>query len=159
MAIRLRNEKDPQRLLNLAVSAWWGILELALDYNWNPMGAALPGQWHLEVHMDSYYPSGALDWWGSGHDGQSRLVLLEDALNLADALEHAFRQYEPARLPASYFLFEPDDPALRWRPGIGALLAVIDFCRSGAFWVQRYQRQPGAGMPAVHADLDTFDGR
>ena len=138
MAIRLCNEKDPRQKLHLALSAWWGILELALDYDWYPLGAALPGSIHTEVHMDSYYPSSALEEWEYAHNGHSRLVLLEDALNLADALEQAFCQYEPMRLPASYFLFEPEDSALRLRPGIGALLAVIDFCRSGAFWVQRY---------------------
>jgi hypothetical protein len=125
-------------MLNLALSAWWGILELALDYDWHPLGAAVPGIIHGEVHMESYYPDHALEGWESAHNGHSRLVLLEDALNLADALEQAFRQYEHVRLPASYFLFEPADSALRLRPGIGALLAVIDFCRSGAFWVQRH---------------------
>jgi len=138
VAIRLCNEKDPRQMLHLALSAWWGILELALDYDWQPLGAAIPGRIHAEVYIESYYPGIALEGWEYAHNGHSRLVLLEDALNLADALEQAFRQYEPVRLPASFFLFEPEDPALHWRPGIGALLAVVDFCRSGAFWVQRY---------------------
>jgi hypothetical protein len=137
VAVRLSNEKDPRHALSLALSAWWGILELALAYDWRPLGAALPGHVHVEVHMESYYPGSALEGWEAAHNGHSRLVLLEDALNLADALEQAFRQYEHPRLPASYFLFEPDDPNLCLRPGVGALLAVIDFCRSGAFWVQR----------------------
>lgn len=141
MAIRLRSENDHRETLILAVSAWWGILELALDHGWSPMGAVLPGLWHAEVRMDSYYPGDALDWWSNGGESHSRLVLLEDALNLADALEQAFRNYEPKRVSASFFLFEPDDAELRLRPGIGALLAVIDFCRQGAFWVERYHRQ------------------
>jgi hypothetical protein len=69
---------------------------------------------------------------------ESQLVLLEDALNLADALDQAFLEYEPLRLPASYFLF--DNGWVNGRPSIGAILEVINFCRSGAFLVENGSR-------------------
>jgi hypothetical protein len=77
-------------------------------------------------------------------------VLFEDALNLADALEQAFLDYEPVRVPASYYLFEPEDPALRRRPGIGAMAALIDFCRQGSFWLESHRQGPG--LPPLAAD-------
>ena len=146
VAVRMQNEKFPHESLSLASSAWLGIVELALDYGWNPMGAVLPGAWSAEISLDSYFP---LDQNGSGEN--TRLVLLEDALNLADALEQAFKEYEPLRVKASYFLFEPDDPLLRRRPSIGALLAVIDFCYLGAFWIEPYTRQPVLVAPSFQS--------
>lgn len=68
-----------------------------------------------------------------------RLVLLEDALNLVDALDRAYLAYEPVKVPASYFLFEPDDPALTLRPSLGALAAAIEVCRQGSFSVEPWR--------------------
>ena len=67
-------------------------------------------------------------------------MILEDALNMADALEQAFHEYEPRRVPAWFYLFEPEEDELRLQPSIGALMAVIDFCQEGAFWVEKYRR-------------------
>jgi hypothetical protein len=69
-----------------------------------------------------------------------RLVLLDDALNLADALERAFLAYEPERV-RSYIdltLAGVFGPAKNGRPGIGVILEVERLCQSGAFWIEEY---------------------
>lgn len=92
---------------------------------------------HPEVLLETYLPiEPALAEWPA--DGQ-RLVLLEDALNLVDALDRAYQAYEPQRVPASYFLFEPDDLRLRLRPSLGALAAAIDVCRQGSFSIEPWR--------------------
>jgi hypothetical protein len=148
----MRNDRRPEKTLSLAHYAWSELLELALDYGWNPMGAVVPGRWQLESSMDSYFPGNhnpeiLAD---HGENGAHKQVLFEDALNLADALEQAFLDHEPVRVPASYYLFEPEDPALRRQPGIGAMAAVIDFCREGSFWLETYHQHPA--MPPLAAD-------
>lgn len=75
----------------------------------------------------------------SGPAASKRLVLFEDALNLVDALDRAYQAYEPVKVPASYFLFEPDDPALRLRPSLGALAAAIEICRQGSFSIEPWR--------------------
>jgi hypothetical protein len=138
---RLRNEKDPNNIILLTRETWYSILDLAEEYGWNPMGAVLPG----EFHEYGLSPAGSylgvaltLYWNGGSEDG--RLVVLEDALNMADALERAFMEYEPVRVPASYFFFESLDQTNPTRPGLGALTAVIDICRTGAFWIEPCNR-------------------
>jgi len=136
----LRNQRNPIRILNLTQTAWYGLLDLADLYGWNPLGAYLPGGWQdLDIPWDGYdsppTPTGLVERF----EGGGRLVILEDALNLADALEQAFYEYEPLRVPASYYLFEPDNEYLRNRPSIGAISAVIEFCRLGAFWLESYR--------------------
>ena len=92
---------------------------------------------HPEALLETYLPleheQGA--WLAEGR----RLVLLEDALNLVDALDRAYQAYEPAKVPASYFLFEPEDPRLRLRPSLGALAAAIDVCRQGSFSIESWR--------------------
>jgi len=139
----LRSQRDPSRVLHLTLQAWYGILDLADLYGWSPFRAFWVGNWQdIDIPWQSYdmepTPTGLIE--DPLEDG--RLVILEDALNLADALEQAFYEYESQRVPASYYLFEPDDEYLRNRPSIGAITAVIDFCRQGAFWVEPYRR-PG----------------
>ena len=78
-----------------------------------------------------------------GHDDDriSRIVLLEDALNFVDALDKAYLAYEPVRVPASFFLFEPDDPVLSQRPSLGALAAALDVCRQGSFSIEPWRHR------------------
>ena len=145
MALKLRNEKDPHQTLSLTDETWYGILDLAEDHGWNPLGAVLPGQlpghwFDLDYSLDGYY-LGLQEHWDEQEDPDSRLVVLEDTLNLADALERAFMEYEPAFVPASFFYFAPLDPSLEAQPSIGAISAVIDFCRQGAFWIECYERR------------------
>jgi hypothetical protein len=139
MALRLRNQKNPQLSLSLTNEAWFGVLDLAEAYGWNPMGTVQPGYWiDLDLDLQGYSPEIVRQKTVRDLTVENRLVLLEDALNLADALESAFLDYEPVRVPASYFLFEPDIPSLRLRPSIGVITAVMDFCRCGSFWIERY---------------------
>ena len=142
MPLRLRNQKNPQLTLSLTSEAWFGVLDLAEAYDWNPMGTVQPGYWvDLDRDLYGYAPEGLRKLVPSEVLIENRLVLLEDALNLADALERAFLDYEPVRLPVDYFLFDSDDPVIRLRPSIGAISAVMDFCLCGAFWIERYYHQ------------------
>ncbi len=145
LPIHMQNDRNPGKVLCLATSAWWEILSTALDYGWNPLGAVPVdvGMFAIippEVSMDSYFPT-------DHREQADRMVVLEDALNLADALERAFKDYEPLWMPASYFRFEPEDPFLRDRPAVGTLLAVADFCNLGAFAVRPSTLPVLAGSP------------
>jgi hypothetical protein len=103
---------------------------------WNRWEARFTAR-HPEALLETYLPfePEPEEWPAESR----RLVLLEDALNLVDALDRAYLAYEPQRVPASYFLFEPDDPALRLRPSLGALAAAIDVCRQGPFSIEPWR--------------------
>lgn len=140
MVYRLRNERELDSTLSITGETWFSILDLAETYGWNPIGTVVPGQWDdLEMALAGYFLDKPLGLRHKGNGEHSRLVMIEDALNLADALEQAFREYEHIRVPASFFLFEPVDQN-NSMPSIGALTAVIDICRTGAFWVERCDR-------------------
>jgi hypothetical protein len=142
VVFRLRNQNDPKMTFSLTKGTWLDILDLAEDHGWNPMGAVLPGQW-IEPEDDFFSYGMQRMAYGNGDKEEDRLVVFEDALNLADALEQAFLAYEPVYLPATYFLFEPLDRDNHLPPGIGVILATIDFCRQGAFWIEARQLQGG----------------
>ncbi len=165
MSVRLRNQKNNHSSLGLSTFAWREILRLALTNGWQPMGSAQPElpeadllhagmsarvweddwPWRerfsrshgLEAILDSYLP--VLPEYAGARSARSRLVLLEDALNFVDALDRAYQAYEPVKVPASYFLFEPDDPALALRPSLGALAATIEVCRQGSFSIEPWR--------------------
>jgi hypothetical protein len=138
---QLRNDKYPDHSICLTQEAWYGILDLAEEYGWNPIGAVLPGQFeNSELSPAGYYLGTPLNLYWNGGSEDGRLVVIEDALNMADALERAFMEYEPVRVPASYFLFEPLEQPFPLRPSIGALAAVIDICSNGAFWIEPSDR-------------------
>lgn len=165
MAVRIRNYMHPHRTLGLSTSTWREILRLALWSGWRPLGSVSPEAplmdflvarnssetWEGDTtwqEEDSvvYHPSAMLITYlpflledGQTHNEISRLVLLEDALNFADALDKAYQAYEPVRVPASYFLFEPDDLALEVRPSLGALAAALDVCRQGSFSIEPWR--------------------
>jgi hypothetical protein len=141
VAFTLRSVRNPQDTINLTTQSWLAILDLADLYGWTTFGAILPRGWQdLDIPWDGYDFELTLDGLPPQPSETGRLVILEDALNLADALDQAFFEYEPVRVPPSYYLFEPDDEYLRNRPSIGALSGVIDICRQGAFWIEPYQR-------------------
>lgn len=145
MIFTLRNQRDPTRILNLTRTAWYGLLDLADLYGWNPLGVSTSNGWQdLDIPWDGYDSEITLTGLPENPTGNGRLVILEDALNLGDALEQAFFEYEPLRVPASYYLFEPENEYLRNRPSIGAISAVIEFCRLGAFWLETF-RKNGSG--------------
>jgi hypothetical protein len=96
--------------------AWHRMLELAEEYGWNPLGDFDAG-------------------WDAAGQPEAQQVMLEDALNLADALERALLEYEPEPV---YKLERTSLYALpgldvRSRPSLGALTALLDFSRLGAF--------------------------
>jgi hypothetical protein len=145
VAYCLRNQKDNLRTLNFISNTWFDLLELAGEYGWNQFGVFSSGYiQELEVfqddHLQSHYPYGVSSWFLiDGHE-TNRVVSLEEALSLADALERAFLDYEPRRVPASYYLFEPAGAEFQSRPSIGAIAELVDFCRYGAFRIEQYQR-------------------
>ena len=139
MAIRLTSQNTPAQTLILTEATWHALLDLAEDYGWNPFGPVLPWQWDaLELDTTGYTPGDPLFGYSEDNGTGRRLVVLDDALNLADALEEAFLDYEPARVPASFYLFAPDDESTRL--SLGALTETLIICQSGAFWVEEYHR-------------------
>lgn len=137
MSYRITNQKNQNRTLRLNNEAWFSLLDLAEVYGWNPMGTVLSEAMSGGEPMPGWYGPDEL-WLGSYTDEDARLVLWEDALNLADALERAFLEHEPVfvhRIPEGLpELCETGDTV---RPGIGVLLEVMELCREGAFWVER----------------------
>lgn len=144
MAVRLRNKTEPQQTLSLTHQAWYSLLDLAEAYGWRPVGTLLPGEWDwLELELNGFAPFG-LPVNGNGmHDDEgadeSRLVVIEDALSLAEALDQAFMDYEPNRVPTTFYLFEPEEIVLRNRPTVGTINTTVEFCRQGAFWIEIYR--------------------
>jgi hypothetical protein len=137
VSYRLVNHQNPNRRLSLSTHAWYVSLESAEGSGWNPMGAVpekLDGRESLSLGNV---------WFTSEPDTQAyftcdgSMVLLEDALNLADALDRAYLAFEPERVDwlfADYFngFFNPT-PKLH--PSIGTIKTLADFCRQGAFWI------------------------
>jgi hypothetical protein len=117
---------------------WFGVLTLAEKYGWNPRGTVTPDRFELAGFHSGDGNLRAGDYWGN----EQRLVLLEDALNLADALDEAFIKFEPVRLPSLHPFhlaggngdgngFSRDHP-----PAIGVILIMINFCQQGAFLIE-----------------------
>jgi hypothetical protein len=164
LAVRIRNQEHPYKTLGLSAPTWREILKLALKNGWQPMGSVSPvapstdlgypglnsGNWEDEAIWQEdtpvYHPAAMLVSYmpflpedGFSHFEAIRLVLLEDALNFADALDKAYQAYEPIRVPTSFFLFEPSDPALGRRPSLGALAAALEVCSQGSFSIEPWR--------------------
>ena len=126
MTIRLNNQ------------TWYSILELAEDYGWNPLGTVLPGVFEL-ARLFSGDPS---EWYGDYWSSGERLVLLEDALNMGDALQEAYLDYEPIRLPTLHAFSVSWNGGFeilnRPQPGIGIVQLMADFCKFGAYTIEKY---------------------
>ncbi len=138
MYYRLRNQKNPNNTLILTRGAWHRFLEMARQAGWNPMGTVHPDlMLGLSSIYDEIYSIGDFDN-GTYTPVDSRLVMLDDALNLMDALERAFMAFEPRRVSAySSFYRTERDRLLEWaRPGIGTMLELAEFCRSGSFFIE-----------------------
>ena len=134
MSFRLRNQRDPQQTLRLNILTWYGILEMAEAHGWNPMGAVLPEWSEPGLAWPAYdFEDPEINYW------DERLVLLEDALNLADALENAYQAYEPIHLPSLryYAVFNGNSELDRAYIGLGALERTIQFCQLGAFYIEK----------------------
>lgn len=138
---RLKNQDDPRVTLGLTNRAWYGILEMAEEFGWNPMGTILPGQESGRITSAGFDPPGDHHDWGGGYwsDG-GRLVLFEDALNLAEALDRATLYYEPQYIPSLHYytLFGGQNGANGTQPSLGAIQGVIDLCYQGAFQIEKF---------------------
>jgi len=144
LPVKLNSQKNPAKVLILTDATWFGLLDLAEEYGWNPFGPVLPGQLHaLEPDLGGYDPSDLVYGLPDESEGGRRLVILDDALNLADALEKALQDYEPFNVPASFYLFAPktEDEL----PGLGAINETLEICRLGAFWIEEYPSAHNAG--------------
>ena len=135
MAYHLRNDNYPDLTLSINGQTWDALLDLAEEHGWNPLGTVLP-EWlawageGVEADEGFLYP-------GSYTPDHRRLVVLEDALNLGEALGRAFLAYEPRRVHSypELSLIGVAEPAGLRRPSIGAIAAAADFCQQGAFWI------------------------
>ena len=132
MRYRLVNQNDSEISFCLNGKTWFRILALADAYGWQPL-RILPDFWvdgRINSRMSS--PTGNpshLIIEGTGPN----LILLEEALRLADALEAAFLEYVPQLIPA-YDIPELTDA----QPSMGVVSMLIDFCQQGAFWVESF---------------------
>ena len=136
MTYRLSNQHNPAVMLGLTSSTWYGILELAEENGWNPMGtipSELEDASFVLAGMGHYERGG--DYWTDN----GGLVLLEDALNLADALERAILNYEPQYIPSLFYYttFGEHNGANGMQPSLGAIQGVIDICYLGMFKIEK----------------------
>jgi hypothetical protein len=138
---RLKNQAEPERSLYLTGETWYNLIDLAELYGWTSIGMVSQDRWLDPPLPQAGYLLGAPLYTVSQEMEQEGLwILTEDALNLADALEQAFLEYEPRRVPDSYYLFKPTDRSLENRLSLGAITETIQFCRLGAFLVESLQR-------------------
>ncbi len=140
VSYRLVNQKNPKSKLSLSTHAWYVSLESAEGSGWNPMGAVPEelDEWE-SLSIENVWFTSELDIQAYFTCDES-MVLMEDALNLADALDRAYLAFEPERVDwlfANYFngFFNPT-PKLH--PSIGTIKTLADFCRQGAFWISRF---------------------
>jgi hypothetical protein len=139
-------------LIGLTNNTWYGILEMAEEFGWNPMGTIFPG-WEAGGMPFSGFGLPDAQYWGIhelrppemrgeywGDNGDSRTVLFEDALNLADALERATLYYEPQYIPSLYYytMFGEHNGSNGTQPSLGAIQGVIDLCYLGAFQIENF---------------------
>lgn len=78
-------------------------------------------------------------WSGDYWSENQGLVLLEDALNLADALELAILNYEPQYIPSLHYytVFGENNGKNGTQPSLGAIQGVIEICYLGMFRIEK----------------------
>jgi len=140
MSFRLKNQDDPEITFGLTTHTWYGILEMAEEHGWNPMGTILPKR---EIESVGSYGTGISyldEWRGEYWTDGGRWVLFEDALNLSDALERAILAYEPQYIPSLYFYAKFGDNFYSngSQPSLGAIQGVIDLCQRGGFQIEKF---------------------
>lgn len=136
---RLSNNHNPAIKLWLTSSTWYGILELAEEYGWNPMGTIPSNPEDNGMILAGLGLGDAQDWSGNYWSEHQSLVLLEDALNLADSLELATLNYEPQYIPSLYYftIFGENNGSNGTQPSLGAIQGVIDLCSLGMFKIEK----------------------
>ena len=138
VSYRLVNQKNPNMRLSLSTNAWYVSLESAENSGWNPMGA-VPEEVDGSESLSVYWYAEELDTQAYFTYDGSR-VLLEDALNLADALDRVYLTFEPERVDWSYAEYYNGffNPTQKSHPSIGTIKTLANFCRQGAFWILRF---------------------
>jgi hypothetical protein len=132
----LRNDQNPALTFGLTTSTWYGILELAEKNGWNPMGT-IPSDPEEAGMILAGLES---DYWGGEYwSDNGGLVILEDVLNLADALEQAILNYEPQYIPSLYYytIFGENNGSNGIQPSLGAIQGVVDLCYLGMFKIEK----------------------
>jgi len=134
VSYQLVNQNHPDQQIRINNWTWYGVLKLALNYGWNPLGAVEPERLELAGLFINNGNHGYGDYWGQ----KPRLVLFEDALNLGDALERAFIKYEPIRLPSlhPFHLAGENGSSRDQTPAVGVIQLMIRFCHAGAFLIE-----------------------
>jgi len=132
-------QNDQTRRIGLNSQTWYGILQMAEENGWNPMGTvcAYPAAIIDTVPWD--FPVLPEEQPGEYWEDETRLVLFEDALNLSDALDKALYQYQPQFLSclSVYALQDNLLDDTESQPSIGALQLVADFCQLGSFYIEK----------------------
>jgi hypothetical protein len=123
----------------LTSSTWYGILELAEENGWNPMGTIPSNPEDNGMVLAGLGFSDAHNWSGDYWSENQGLVLLEDALNLADALELAILNYEHHYIPSLHYytIFGENNGSNGTQPSLGAIQGVIDLCYLGMFKIEK----------------------
>ena len=139
MFYRLSNQEDPRVTFGLTSSTWYGILELAEENGWNPMGTMPPDPDDAGMALAGMGPLDVNHWYGAYWGDEGGLVLFEDALNLADALERALLNYEPQYIPSLHYytIFGENSSANGTQPSLGAIQGIIDLCYLGIFKIEK----------------------
>jgi len=139
MFYRLSNNQNPNLTFGLTASTWYGILELAEANGWNPMGTIPPDPDGAGMVLAGLGPNDAHNWGGEYWSDDGGRVLFEDALNLADALEHALMNYEPQYIPSLHYytIFGENNASIWTQPSLGAIQGIIDLCYLGTFKIEK----------------------
>jgi len=147
VSYQLINKSNPEKVLEIKNWAWYRLLDMAEAHGWIPMGTVMEDRLYGQfLSGDGYRPRQMPfddllfdDFLESGYTGQSvRLVLIEDALNLGDALERAYIDYQPIRSIEHLGTYYPGvyETANSYIPGIGVIDVVSNFCFEGAFYIK-----------------------
>lgn len=139
MSFLLCNYNDQTRRIGLSSLTWYGILQMAEENGWNPMGTVSAHPAAITETLPWSFPGLPEEIPGEYWEIEARLVLFEDALNLADALDVALGQYQPQYLPC-LSVFALQDNIFNGnesQPSIGALQLVSDFCQLGSFYIEK----------------------
>ena len=111
--------------------SWTKVLSLAIFYGWQPMGTRVPSM--TEIHgFDTEY------WDGTYLTNDGQIVVAEDALSLAIALEKSLDDIPDFNL--RYFPLDLDKiTPFEFFAGDekGQLVDFIKFCRLGSFLILR----------------------
>ncbi len=140
MIYRLQNQKYPDKTLSLTANTWHKILDLAEKFGWSPVVRGQSDHWEALLPVAGTINGRPLLVYDEAQESKLTLIIIEDALNLADCLEDAFIDLEPVRLPSRYFYFKDWGIENDLAPSIGAIQSVIDFARIGAFHIEAYRR-------------------